>query len=75
MKESAIQTQQRTLPFVLEKRVIQGKGKCHRIVWKRYVACGDRALLERVRMGQERPEGWRVSRLTDADMGAWRKAG
>lgn len=46
--------------YWLEKRMVQGLGHSSRTVWKRYVACGSRELLERVRMGQKRPGQWRV---------------
>lgn len=29
--------------------------------WTRYAVCGNRTLLERVRMGQLHPEHWRVT--------------
>lgn len=49
------------MAYWLEKRVIQGKEKSPQIHWKRYAACGSSELLERVRMGQRRPEQWRVT--------------
>ena len=48
------------MAYWLERRAIQKRGKTSRIIWKRYVACGSPELLERVRMGQEHPEHWRV---------------
>ena len=42
--------------YCLEKRAVQEKGS----VWRRYAVCGNPKLLERVRLGQECPEHWRV---------------
>ena len=46
--------------YWLEKRTVQEQGRSPRIIWKRYAACGNRELLERVRMGQKCPGQWRV---------------
>lgn len=48
------------MTYWLEKRIIQRKGPSPQIIWKRYAVCGHPELLERVRMGQKRPEHWRV---------------
>ena len=48
------------MAYLLEKRTVQKKEKRSRIIWKRYAICGSSELLERVRMGQEHPEHWRV---------------
>lgn len=32
--------------------------------WKRYAMCGTRRPLERVRVGQEKPEEWRVTKAS-----------
>lgn len=47
--------------YCLDKRVYQTPGKPLHSIWKRYAICGNRALLERVRMGQLHPEHWRVT--------------
>lgn len=46
--------------YCLEKKTVQKKGKSSRTIWQRYATCGSSRLLERVRLGQERPEHWRV---------------
>ena len=42
--------------YALEHLKVQGTEYC----WKQFAVCGRSELLERVRMGQERPECWRV---------------
>ena len=48
------------MTYWLEKRTVQRRGNPHKIIWKRYAACGRCELLERVRIGQRHPEHWRV---------------
>lgn len=49
------------MAYWLEKRIVQRTGKSPQITWRRYAACGNLGLLERVRMGQKYPEHWRVT--------------
>jgi len=44
--------------YALEHLVSCEQGNQRR--WTRYGVCGNRTLLERVRMGQKNPEHWRV---------------
>ena len=48
------------MTYWLEKRTVQKQGRLPLVIWKRYAVCGRPELLERVRMGQKRPELWRV---------------
>lgn len=48
------------MTYCLEKRAIQQTEKSSETIWKRYASCGSPKLLERVRLGQECPEHWRV---------------
>nr|WP_325219078.1 hypothetical protein [uncultured Oscillibacter sp.] len=48
------------MAYCLEKKTVQKKGKSFKAIWQRYATCGSHELLERVRLGQERPEHWRV---------------
>lgn len=48
------------MAYRLEKMAVQKKGKSSQTVWQRYATCGSSRLLEQVRLGQERPEHWRV---------------
>ncbi len=48
------------MAYYLEKKTVQQTGKSPQTIWCRYAACGSFKLLERVRLGQEHPEHWRV---------------
>lgn len=48
------------MAYRLEKKTVQKKGQSLQTTWQRYATCGSFKLLERVRLGQERPEHWRV---------------
>lgn len=48
--------------YHLEKKTVQQIGGSSKTIWKQYATCGSSVLLERVRLGQEHPEHWRVVR-------------
>ena len=48
------------MAYHLEKKTVQQTGKSPQTIWLRYATCGRSKLLERVRLGQECPEHWRV---------------
>ena len=48
------------MTYHLEKEAVQQTGKSPQTIWRRYATCGSSELLERVRLGQEYPEHWRV---------------
>lgn len=41
--------------------------------WIRCAVCGNRALLDRVRVGQPRPNDWRVATVPSSALGAGQK--
>lgn len=46
--------------YALEQLVLQRPGACSPLRWKQVAICGRRALLDKVRAGQQRPGEWRV---------------
>lgn len=59
------------MTYWLERRTIHRRATGSQAVWKRYAACGNPELLERVRIGQRHPEHWRVVPVSTI----WKKAG
>lgn len=59
------------MAYCLEKKIVRQTGPSSKSIWKRYATCGSFRLLERVRLGQEHPEHWRVV----LESAALRKAG
>jgi len=49
--------------YALEHLASCGRGNQRR--WIRYGVCGNRTLLERVRLGQKHPELWRIMPLSN----------
>lgn len=52
--------------YVLERLMDQGEQQCPKHRWRQYAVCGNRELLERVRVAQRRPGDWRVVFSPDA---------
>lgn len=50
--------------YVLEHRVPRGTGKGRRQRWEQYAVCGQRAPLDRVRLGLGDTKEWRVRQIT-----------
>lgn len=50
--------------YVLEHRAPRGTVKGRRQRWEQYAVCGQRAPLERVRMGLGGTKEWRVRQIT-----------
>ncbi len=46
--------------YALERLVFQGTEHCPQYRWKQFALCGSRALLEKVRAGQQSPGYWGI---------------
>lgn len=52
--------------YVLERRAPRGTSKGRRQHWEQYAVCGQRAPLERVRLGLGGAKKWRVRKIAAA---------
>lgn len=60
--------------FILERLIFQGTEKCPQYLWKQYIVGGNKALLEKIRASQRRPEDWRVVETPWTDLPLKRSA-
>lgn len=64
------------MTYCLERQTGPEPGRSLLPVWTRCAVCGNRALLDRVRMGQPSPEHWRVTvATTSLELDSVKKAG
>ena len=47
--------------YALERKIQLETGHCPRYCWMRYAVSANRPLLEKVRVGQPKPNNWRVA--------------